>query len=136
MRLAIHSRLFQPRQMRRMEINLYFVENFRTSEDMGNILYGYTGALFGFGDELLYWAGGAAAQSEGSGLTGFIEAATDSELLNDEYFLDDPWDHYAIKEGYDLAYELFPSMTPGIPSATVEAVEAIINHLREVGFLE
>ena len=113
-----------------------FRGNFRTSEDMGNILYGYTGALFGFGDELLYWAGGAAAQSEGSGLTGFIEAATDSELLNDEYFLDDPWDHYAIKEGYDLAYELFPSMTPGIPSATVEAVEAIINHLREVGFLE
>lgn len=82
------------------------------------------------------WAGGAAAQSEGGGLTGFIAAAVDEELLNDEYFLDDAWDHYAIKEGYDLGYAQFPDMRPGIPSATDEAVEAIINHLREIGFIE
>ena len=65
-------------------------------------------------------------------MSGFIATATDSELIRDEYFKDDPWDYYAIKEGYDLAHEQYPSIEPGIPSRTAEVLEEIILFLSDI----
>ena len=102
-----------------------FNGNFRTPEDLGNILYGFTGTLFGFGAELLYWAGGVAALETGSTILDFINAAGSEEALKEPFHGDDEWDHYAIEEGIQLAYDLY-TVIIGVADFETEIVESIV----------
>lgn len=83
---------------------MIFAEKFRTSEHIGNITYGYMGTMLGFGEELLYCAGGAAALAGNAGLLSYPEKVTEAYLKGPEaYYGDGANDHFAIKEGIELA---------------------------------
>ncbi len=60
---------------------------YTTPEEIGNMLYGYTGTAAGFSSEILFAGGGYAAQ----GLTAFVSGPP--------YYGDSPEDHMAIIEG-------------------------------------
>ena len=80
-----------------------------TSEDMGNIMYGYTGRATGFGEITLYWGGGVANQN----------SVNSDELTEPPLYGDDQNDHNNIKKGYDmfnLDYPDYPDIGyDGIP---------------------
>ena len=72
------------------------------AEDMGNIMYGYTGRATGFGKKTLFWGGGVAKQK-----------SMNNEAVNTApYYGDDPNDH----ENIDLGYDLFENDYPSYPS--------------------
>ena len=77
---------------------------YRTSEHIGNITYGYMGTLLGFGEELLYCAGGAAAKAGDGGILSYPNAISEAYLEGAAaYYGDGANDHYAIKEGIEWA---------------------------------
>ena len=61
-----------------------------TTEDFGNIHYGYVGKAMGFSDELLYMGGG------------YAHCGVNPLVLVGPYYCDDPNDHKAIKKGIDM----------------------------------
>lgn len=67
-------------------------------EDMGNIMYGYIGRATGFGEVLLYWGGGVAAQG----------GMNNSEVNTPPYYGDAPEDHEMVEFGYHLFEEDYP----------------------------
>jgi hypothetical protein len=80
-----------------------------TAEDLGNIMYGYTGRATGFGDITLYWGGGVAKQ-------GSINSPA---LTVAPYYGDDINDHIRIKQGYEMFEADYPAYSAvgynGIP---------------------
>jgi|GEM_PF-3686664 len=71
-----------------------------TSEDMGNLMYGFVGRACGFSDVTLYWGGGVAAQG---GMNN--DKVTDP----DQYYGDDKNDHFKIEFGFHLFEAEYPS---------------------------
>jgi len=79
-----------------------------TAEDMGNIMYGYTGRATGFSEITLYWGGGVAKQG----------SLNNSAVTTAPYYGDDANDHYNIELGYDL----FNSDYPNYPAVGYEGI--------------
>lgn len=72
-----------------------------SAEDMGNIMYGYTGRAVGFGKTTLFWGGGVAKQ----------KSINNDAVNTGPYYGDDPNDH----ENIDFGYDLFESDYPDYP---------------------
>lgn len=70
-----------------------------TAEDIGNIMYGYTGRSMGFGKKTLFWGGGVA--NKGS--------VTDDALKIPPTYGDDENDHVYINQGYDYFCSDYPA---------------------------
>lgn len=122
-----------------------FCGNLRTPEDLGNILYGYTGALFGFGKEILFWCGGAVAvrnsdafkqycQENGyehEGLRGFARALFQDATMEKPLYGDSAEDHYAVLEGFELAEQRTAVPTMVTDLAIDEAI-SIVEYMKEL----
>ena len=76
-----------------------FREHVIDAEDLGNIMYGYTGRATGFGDITLYWGGGVAKQGS------LNNAAVNTPPL----YGDDENDHKNIELGYNLFCSDYPN---------------------------
>ena len=117
-----------------------FCGNLRTPEDLGNILYGYTGALFGFGKKILLWCGGAVAvrnsalfkqycnahNLDATGFPGFAIAVLTDTAQEEPFYGDSEWDHYAILEGFELAEQRNTVQTM-VTDLLVEEAEKILS---------
>lgn len=79
-----------------------------TAEDMGNIMYGYTGRATGFGKTTLFWGGGVANQN----------SMNNTEVTTPPYYGDMPNDH----ENIDLGYDLFVTDYPNYPDVGINEI--------------
>lgn len=70
-----------------------------TAEDLGNIMYGYTGRATGFGKITLFWGGGVAN----------LGSISDERVTQPPYYGDDANDHDNIDKGYDMFCMDYPS---------------------------
>lgn len=80
-------------------VEFLFREHVIDAEDLGNIMYGYTGRATGFGDITLYWGGGVAKQGS------LNNAAVNTPPL----YGDDENDHKNIELGYNLFCSDYPN---------------------------
>lgn len=69
-----------------------------TAEDLGNIMYGYTGRATGFGDVTLYWGGGVAKKG----------SLNDPDVNTPPNYGDDENDHISIELGYNFFNSDYP----------------------------
>ena len=81
-----------------MDVYFVFRGEKTTAEDLGNIMYGYTGRATGFGATTLYWGGGVAKQG----------SVNSDEVTQPPYYGDDENDHDMIERGYNLFVADYP----------------------------
>lgn len=81
-----------------LDTEFLFRTHIVSAEDLGNIMYGYTGRATGFGDITLYWGGGVAKQ----------ESMDNAAVNTPPLYGDDQNDHDAIELGYNMFNADYP----------------------------
>ena len=87
------------------------LEEEATSEDLGNLAYGYLGTAMGFSPKTLYLFGGVANYYHGGIGNMTVKDLFDSldkALADNEYYGDDKNDHLWIEKGIELYWQLNP----------------------------